>query len=94
MWMNASNNLFAFVRSQSHWMTTYVEQDVQILTEDLGVLVVKASVCIMEQYVEVRLSAGTWTVCLIFFIFYGSFSQTKPGQQEDSICSYNLNVRN
>lgn len=40
-------------------MTTYVEQDVQILTEDLGVLVVKASVCIMEQYVEVRLSAGT-----------------------------------
>lgn len=54
----ASNNRLAFVRSQGQ-MTTYVEQDAEILTEDFSVLVVKAIVCIVEQYAEVRLSAGT-----------------------------------
>lgn len=56
----ASNNLLAFVRSlgQIRLMATYVEQDAETLTEDLSVLVVKATVCIVDQYAEVRLSAG------------------------------------
>ena len=55
----ASNNLLAFVRSlgQIRLMATYVEQDAETLMEDLSVLVVKATVCIAEQYAEVRLSA-------------------------------------
>lgn len=57
----ASKNLLAFVRSpgQIRLMATNVEQDAEILTEDLSVLVVKATVCIVEQYAEVRLSVGT-----------------------------------
>jgi len=51
----ASNNLLAFVRSLSQ-IATYVEQDVEILTEDLRVLVVKATVCIVEQYAEITMN--------------------------------------
>lgn len=70
MWMNAaSNNLLAFVRSLSQ-IATYVEQDVEILTEDLRVLVVKATVCIVEQYAEVRLSEGTNSVFHILWLFH------------------------
>ena len=57
----ASNNLLAFVRTlgQVRLMATYVNQDAEILTEDLSVLVVKATVCIVKQYAEVRLPAET-----------------------------------
>jgi len=52
--MNASWDLFAFVQK-----TADVKQAAKILKEGFIVFVIKATVCIGEQYAEVRLSVGT-----------------------------------